>query len=123
MHRNRVQILTSLEKEGRMIGARLPWHRFSGVDFSDTVFANANCANAAFIDVDLRRADFREALLTNVLFVRCDCEGAEFAGASVTRARFIACSGLGTETVRLLRQGGADVPQNTCSAGGHVSTR
>lgn len=123
MQKKRVQVLTPLEKQGQLVGAALVSHRFSGVDFSETVFAKANCANAVFIDVDLRRVDFRDALLTNVLFLGCDFAGAEFAGASVARARFVACSGLDPETVRRLGQGGAELPWHAWPGGGHVSTR
>jgi uncharacterized protein YjbI with pentapeptide repeats len=107
-----------------MIEACLLSHRFSGVDFADTVFARANCASAVFVDVDLRRADFREAQLDNALFLNCDFEGAEFTGASVKRTRFIACSGLGPETIRRLRQEGAHLLlQDSRSGGGRVSAR
>jgi uncharacterized protein YjbI with pentapeptide repeats len=123
MHKKRDQVLTPLEKQGQMVGAALVSHRFSGVDFSDTVFARANCANAVFIDVDLRGVDFREALLTNVLFLGCDFAGAEFAGASVAQARFVACSGLDPETVRLLGRGGAELPWHDWPGGSHASTR
>jgi uncharacterized protein YjbI with pentapeptide repeats len=123
MKKGRVEVLTSLEKRGQLVGAALAARRFSGVDFSDTVFAKANCARAVFIDVDLRRVDFKEALLTNVLFLGCDFDGSDFAGASVAGARFVACSGLDPETVRRLGQGGAELPWHAWPGRGHVSRR
>ena len=123
MQKRRVEVLTPLEKQGELVGAPLVSHRFSRVDFSDTVLAKANCTNTVFIDVDFRRVDFQEALLTNVLFLGCDFDGAEFAGASVAGARFVACSGLDPETVRRLNQGGAEVPWHPWPGGDHASTR
>jgi hypothetical protein len=101
--------LSPLEKQTRMVGARLDAERFAGVDLSGTVFEKARCEAAVFVEVDLRRADFRGASLRGARFVRCDLAGATFPAADVTSARFIDCRGLEPNAVALLCERGAHV--------------
>ena len=112
MENGHSRVLTSLEKQNRMVGAWMVSQVFTRVDFSDTIFEKARCDNASFVTVDLRRADFRGAFLTNALFLHCDLAGASFPGAQLTRARFIACTGLEADLVRALRDRGAQVSES-----------
>lgn len=109
MENGHSRVLTRLEKRDRMVGAWMTSQVFTRVDFSDTIFEAARCENASFVTVDLRRADFRGAFLTNAFFLQCELAGATFSGALLTRTCFVACTGLEPETVRSLRERGAQV--------------
>jgi uncharacterized protein YjbI with pentapeptide repeats len=115
MENGHTRVLTSLEKQNRMMGAWMVSQVFTRVDFSDTVFEAARCENASFVTVDLRRANFRGAFLTDALFLQCELAGTTFPGALLTRTRFVACTGLEPEVVRALREGGAQVSKAVVS--------
>lgn len=62
-------------------GLRIPFGRWRGADFSNTVLRNADCHGA-----DLAQADFSRSDLTAANLRGADLRGANFSGADLTEA-------------------------------------
>lgn len=104
-----LSVLTPAERQTRLIGAWLNAHRFQGVDLSDCLLEKTSCDAAIFEEVNFRRANFRSASLRRAHFIGCDLTDAVFPAALVAGAKFVACHGLTADTIRLLRERGAQV--------------